>query len=577
MSKSRSYQLAKKIYGRTGSDTQTYYDWVDAFMVFQDDRRVKGIEADYDYGHRRTEWTDECRELHEMNRRVMAKIAKDMREPGADVGDLYNVYSKCMLIEAPWDFDSFCLFLELDRPPREKFYQPRRKTMKRIADELQKLEDDELDELFLSQPARTGKSTLALFFVLFEIGKHPDRSNLYCTYSDTVARAFYNGLMEILTDDMTYNYRKIFPRSPVVQKNASDLTINMVRKTRYQSITCRSIDGTLNGAVDCDGILIGDDLCSGYEEAINTDRMMRLWGKVSNNLLPRAKQFAKKLWWGTSWSMLDPAHIEMDLLKNDSRFKDVRYTILNIPALDENDESNFDYQYGLGFSTEYYRRTRAGFEHNDDMASWLIQYQGIPVERQGSLFTAGECKFFNGELPAGEPDRVFMACDPAFGGGDFTAAPVCVEYGEDIYIVDVVYSQEDKTKTMPLLIDAIKKWHVELIQFEATKMLASYIDEFQAMLSKERLRCTVISKPAPTTQGNKHQRIQDKATDIRDHMIFLAGDVRPQHYQRFMDNVYAFKVYALKQHDDAPDSLAMAIAMVFRYNSPYARVFRRPF
>lgn len=515
------------------------------------------------------------KDIQGMNRTLRSMIAETMRS-GGNVADLYEAYSQSLLLEAPHDFESYMEYLEIDRPAEERFYQPRKKQLKDIVRALQALEDGELDELFLNMPPRVGKTTLTLYYVTWLIGRHPESSNLYCTYSDGVAKVFYSGLLEIITDPVTYHWQKVFPHEPLVSKNAADLTINILRKNRYPSVTCRSIDGTLNGACDCSGLLIGDDLCSGYEEAISKDRMVRLWGKVDNNLIPRAKQKARRLWIGTRWSVIDPSGMRLELLEQDEKYSAVKYRMVNTPALDANDESNFDYEYGVGFDTLYYQQRRASFERNDDMASWLAQYMGEPVERMGSLFTSGEFRFYNGEMPNREPDRRFMAVDPAFGGGDAVAAPVCIMFGDDIYVPDVVYSFEDKRTSMPLLVEAVKKYGIELIQFEANKTLESYVQEFQDMLRKAGVRCTVQMKPASTNKS-KHQRIMDKASDIREHMIFLDSNHRKTHYQKFIDNVYAFKIYDDKQHDDAPDSLAMAISMVFRFNNNYAYTFHRRF
>ena len=188
---------------------------------------------------------------------------------------------------------------------------------------------------------------------------------------------------------------------------------------------------------------------------MNKDRLVSAWAKVDNNLIPRAKETAKILWCGTRWSMIDPIGVRLDLLQNDPAFRDRRVVNVNLSALDEHDESRFDYSFGVGFSTEYYRQRRASFERNNDTASWTAQYMGEPIEREGALFTPDDFRYYNGTLPEGEPDRIFMAVDPAFGGGDFVAAPVCFQYGEDLYIHDVVFDNGDKSVTQPLLADAI--------------------------------------------------------------------------------------------------------------------------
>lgn len=521
-----------------------------------------------------------CMSYEEEDFKLAHKANKELRELiGANINTdnatkLYKLYKRTLLFDAPYDFDSYLLYIEINRKPEERFYQPRRRILKQIVDKLQALADDELDELFISLPPRVGKTTLLLFFVTWIIGRNSELSNLYSAYSDTITKAFYNGVLETIADPATYLWQDVFPKAKIVQTNSADETINIDRKKRYPSLTCRSLYGTLNGACDCNGFEISDDLIGGIEEAMNKDRLVSAWSKVDNNLLPRAKEKAKILWCGTRWSMIDPAGLRMELLLNDDRFKDRRFAIINVSALDENDESNFDYDYGVGFSSEYYRQRRASFERNNDMASWTAQYMGEPIEREGALFTPNDFRYYNGELPKEEPDRIFMAVDPAFGGGDFVASPVCFQYGNDIYVHDVVYSSEDKRTTQPLLANMAIKYDVAAMQIEANKSTESYKEGVEEELKKKDYRLNITSKPAPTDKA-KYQRIFDKAPDIRENMIFRESGKRSKEYSLFMQNVLSYKMFAKNQHDDAPDSLSMAMNMVRSNNK--AEVFKRLF
>lgn len=492
-----------------------------------------------------------------------------------NVEGFFELYKKTLLFDAPHFFDSYLLYLEINRKPEERFYQPRRRVLKRVVDALQKLANDELDELFISMPPRVGKTTILMFFVTWLIGRKSEASNLYSAYSDTITKAFYNGVLEIIDDPVTYLWHDVFPNAKVVQTNSQDETINIDRRKRYPSLTCRSLYGTLNGACDCNGFEISDDLIGGIEEALNKDRLISAWSKVDNNLLPRAKEKAKILWCGTRWSMVDPAGLRMELLENDERFKNRRYEIINLSALDEDDESQFDYDYSVGFSTEYYRMRRASFERNNDMASWQAQYMGEPIERDGALFSPGEFRYYNGVLPDEEPDRVFMAVDPAFGGGDFVASPVCFQYGDDIYVHDVVYDSGDKRITQPLLAQAVIKYNVAAMQIEANKSTEAYKDGVQDELKKQDRRINLTTKAAPSDKA-KYQRIFDKAPDIRENMIFRESGKRSKAYSLFMQNVFSYKMFAKNKNDDAPDSLAMAMDMV-RGSTKRAQVFKRPF
>lgn len=511
---------------------------------------------------------------HSTNEKLRKAISAAIKKR-KNVEEFFELYKKTLLFDAPHFFDAYLLYLEINRRPDERFYQPRRRVLKPLVDSLQELADDKLDELFLSEPPRVGKTSMLMFYVTWLIGRNSEASNLYSAYSDTITKAFYNGVLETIQDPVTYLWHDVFPNAKIVQTNAQEETLNIDRRKRYPSLTCRSLYGTLNGACDCNGILISDDLIGGIEEALNKDRLMAAWSKVDNNLLTRAKEKAKILWCGTRWSMIDPAGIRMELLENDERFKGRRYKIINLPALDENDESNFDYDYGVGFNTDYYRQRRASFERNNDMASWLAQYQGEPIERDGALFTPDDFRYYNGVLPEGEPDRIFMAVDPAFGGGDFVAAPVCFQYGEDIYVHDVVYDNGDKKITQPLLAQAVDTHNVAAMQIEANKSTEAYAEGVQAELKKKGRKINLTTKAAPSDKA-KYQRIFDKAPDIREMMIFRESGKRSKAYSLFMQNVFSYKMFAKNKNDDAPDSLAMAIDMV-RRPSARAEVFKRTF
>lgn len=514
---------------------------------------------------------------HRESKQLRDKCAKMMEKvPAEAIGKFYTLWRRCLLFDAPYDFDSYLTYLEINRKAEERFYQPRKRIMGRVVANLQKLADDEMDELFISMPPRVGKTSILMFFVTWLIGRNSEASNLYSAYSDVITAAFYRGVLEILQDPTTYLWRDVFPEAKLVETNAKDETLNIDRKKRYPSLTCRSLYGTLNGACDCNGFEISDDLIGGIEEALNKDRLMSAWAKVDNNLIPRAKEKAKILWCGTRWSMVDPTGIRMELLKNDERFRSRRFEIMNLPALDENDESQFNYDYNVGFSTEYYRQRRASFERNNDMASWTAQYMGQPIERDGALFSPGDFRYYNGILPDGEPDRIFMAVDPAFGGGDFVAAPVCYQYGDDIYVHDVVYDNGEKRVTQPLLVNAIIKNNVQAAQFEATKATMAYKEGVEELLKAKGYKLNITTKAALTEKA-KYQRIFDKAADIRESMIFRESGKRDKTYSLFMQNVFSYTIFRKNAHDDAPDSLTMAINMVRSMYRNVVEVFRRPF
>lgn len=493
-------------------------------------------------------------------------------ERKAEPGRWRAVWESSMRWLAASDFRLYMEFVELDRPEEERFWLPRRKCLDRVAQGLQDLSDGRLDELILNMPPRVGKSGIVTFWLTWEMGRHPETSKLYSSFSDPVTKAEYLGVLEVLQDPLTYRWAEAFPGSPVVRTDANDKVVDCGRRKKYASLTCRSIDGTLNGACDASGCMVADDLCSGIEEASSPERMRKLSSKVNNDWLSRRKHGCPIVWMGTRWSLLDPMGRRERLLREDPKFRHVRWRKVSVPALDSKDRSNFVMPYGVGFSTEDFRRIRAQFEQDSDQASWLAMYQQAPIERQGAVFDPDSLRTFSGAVP---PGRAFMAVDPAFGGGDFTAAPVCVDSGEDVYVVDAVFSDREKDVTIPLLADAVRRWRVERVQFEANRTLASYVDEFRDELRRRGLRCTVTTRPA-STQVSKAERIHGRAPDIRQHFLFAEPRQRSQAYAGYMRQVCAFTSQGRVPHDDAPDSLAMAAEMVWRLSNNRATVFGRP-
>ena len=477
---------------------------------------------------------------------------------------------------APFDFDSYMIALEWNRKPNQMFYLPRRKVLKQVADAYQELEDDKLDELVVNQPPRTGKSTLSIFAVTWKVGKDSEASNLYSAYSDKITTAFYNGCLEVITDRVTYRWHEIFYGHDIASTNGKDLTFDVDRKKHYPSVTARSIHGTMNGACDASGWLMSDDLVSGIDEALSSDRLASLWFLVENNFLTRAKEKCKIIWEGTRWATADPVGLRLEVLER-KEYEGRRIKVISIPALDENEQSNFDYDYGVGYSTEYYLARRASFEHNQDIASWNAQYQQQPVDRTGLVFSPDSLNYYNGELP---PDdlrvRTFMAIDPAFGGGDFAASPICSQYADGfVYVPDVVYDNGDKTVTIPLLVDAIIKYNVTFVRIECNKMTMSYKEELEKELEKRGIKINIQTKAAPNNQS-KEARIFDKAPTIRSKFVFLEENKRSKAYTTFMVNVYSFRVTGHNKHDDAPDSLAMAADVLERPANAKLEFFQRP-
>lgn len=469
--------------------------------------------------------------------------------------EIIDKYYDVLKIESPHLLDSYALYIEKNRPKRERFYEPRRKTLIKVVEKLQALEDDELDEIFIHMPARIGKSQMMTVYAAWHCARDTEASNLYCTYKESLGGAFLEGVTEIWTDP-TYCHSDVFPKAKIVYTDAKNHKIDLERRKKYKSIAGKGLESGLNGEYDAKGVLIIDDIIEGIQDVLNPETLKRKQTVFDNNLMSRAKEKCKIIYNGTIWSLHDIYMDRLDFLQNNPEAKGIRWEILKIPALDpETDESNFDYNYGVGFSTQHYRTKRAKFEENDDMASWFAQYQQEPIERDGAVFNPEHMRFYNGVLPNEEPLKVLSACDVALGGGDYLSMPVAYVYESgDVYIHDVVFDNSEKNVTQPQVVEMVIKNQITSGFFESNQGGEGYKDDIGRLLKEQGYFINLVSKYAPT-KTRKEQRIWDNAPSIRQ-FIFRDTGCRSPQYRKFMTNLYSFTINGKNKNDDAADSLS---------------------
>jgi predicted phage terminase large subunit-like protein len=505
-----------------------------------------------------------CFELNRQLRQKCAAAKKRSKDWGFIEG-IEGIRKESYHLEAKDIFDSYLIYLEWNRPANKKFYLPRRRVLKTLVQDLQDLADHKIKFLGISLPPRVGKSTLCIMFMTWIIGRNPDVANVMSGHSDKLTDGFYREILSIITDPNTYLWQEVFPGVKLVNTSAKNETIDLDREKRFPTMTCRSIGGTLTGAVEIGegGVLYSDDLIEDLEESLNPARLQAKYDAYLNQLKDRKKDNSLELMVGTRWNVLDPLGRIQDQYEGDSNF---RFRV--IPALDENDESNFDYDFGVGFSTEYYHDMRKSI----DDATWWAKYMGQPYVREGLLFPQGELNYYNGVLPDGDPVKKAV-CDVAWGGGDSLAMPFAYVFGDAVYIHDVIFSNGDKEVTYPMVVGKTKQNLPHTVRFEANNGGTEYADKVDELLRKDGVHLNIYSRRAPNTQS-KLARIIQYAPDIKK-FYFIAPTHQSKEYKRFMTEVTTFVQTGKNAHDDACDSLAQ-LADELYHGVAEVKVFRRP-
>ena len=469
-----------------------------------------------------------------------------------------NWYYDSLLVMARDDLDAFWLYLERDRKREERFYEPRRKTLLPITDAFMDAEYHRVNEIFLHQPPRTGKSQDTTGAVAWHCGRNTELSNLYVTHNNDLGGAFVDGVEEIMFDP-TYRYHDIFPEIKIADKDAQAHEIDFGRKKKYKSLSGKGLEAGLSGKYDANGWLINDDLLEGIQDVVSPDVLKRKRNIYQNNVLSRAKESCVIINVGTIWATKDIFMKRREDLETLPEHKDRKVITIILPALDpDTDESNFDYDYGVGYSTAAYRAKRAEFEANDDMAGWWSQYQQQPIDRQGAVFNPAHMRYYK-DLPDEEPLKIIAHGDTALGGGDFVSFPIVYVYEDGrMYCEDVVFDNSEKHVTEPQIVAKIKQHRIKNAHFESNQGGEGYKDDIVRQIRNDEeitWRVNITSDWAPSDK-RKAQRIFDHAQGIRE-IYFKDPQHRHEQYRKFMNNLFSFTLnMSKKQNDDAPDSLA---------------------
>ena len=506
-------------------------------------------------------------ELNKVVRGICAKKSQKYKKDNPEHAEKYRqLYKKTLLFAAPVDFDSFLQYIEWNREPNKRFYLPRRKQLKPLVDALQDLEDDKLDLLAISMPPGTGKTTLAIFYLTWIGGRHPESPNLGGSHSNSFLRGVYDEIGRIIDPHGEYLWCDVFPDIGIANTNAKDMRIDLGKAKRFETFEFSSIGSGNAGKVRAGTLLYCDDLVDGIETAMSKERLDKLWQQYTTDLRQRKIGDCKELHIATRWSVHDVIGRLEEQYSGSDRAK-----FIIMSALDENDESNFNYGNGVGFTTEFYHEQR---DIMDDV-SWRALYLNQPIEREGLLYAEDELRRYF-ELPEGNPDGIISICDTKDRGKDYAFMPVAYIYGNDYYIEDCVCDNGLPDVVEPRIVSCLLQNKVQMSRFEHNNAGGRIAKEIQATV-KEKGGITKIT--TKFTTGNKETKIIVNSAWVKEHCLFKDTSMykKKDDYGRMMEMLCSYTLAGKNKHDDVPDGMAMLSEYAQSFTRNRVEVFARPF
>lgn len=482
---------------------------------------------------------------------------------GSDMDDLYK---DCLRFNAPYDFDAYCRFIEFDRPMKRQFYLPRRKQLLPLVKQMQKLEDDELDILGISLPPGVGKTTTAIFYLCWLAGKHPDMQILGASHSNSFLRGVYDECLRILDPDGEYLWAEVFPAVKVVGTNAKDMRIDLGNRKRFETLEFSSVGSGNAGKVRATKLLYCDDLVESIEQAMSKERLDKLWQAYTTDLRQRKQgDQVKELHISTRWSIWDCLGRLETMYENSDRAH-----FIKVPALDENDESNFNYPYGLGYTTQDLHEQRDAM----DDASWRALYMSEPIEREGTLYDPEELRRYL-DLPEGEPDAVLAVCDIADGGGDYWVLPILYQYGQDLYLADILCDNGKPDIVEERIVEKLLQHKVKVARFESNRAGGRVAESIQRKVKERGGSVQITTK---WVQQNKETRIIVSSGIVKQRIIFRDESLykADKEYRLAMSMLTGYTMTGKNKHDDVPDAMASAVDFVTNSAVATVTIGKRP-
>lgn len=432
------------------------------------------------------------------------------------------------------EFWWFCKLMAPD------FYKENRPFLKDLCYQLQDFDAGNDKVMVVNMPPRHGKSRTAGLFEGWLLGRNRSEKIMTGSYNEelstTFAKSVRNTIAMVKGDRNRIVYADIFPETRIKR---GDGAMNLWSlEGGYNNFLATSPTGTATG-FGADLIVI-DDLIKNNMEAYNVRHLEKLWEWFTNTMFSRQEEGAKMLIIMTRWHSLDIAGRVL------ARFAEGNVPVRHVCYKAVQDDGSMLCPEIL--SAESYRFIVK--EMSAPIAS--ANYQQEPIDMKGRLYSSFSTYK---QLPTDENGNTLLTAtrnytDTADEGTDFLCSICYGVYNGEVYVLDVLYTDDPMEITEPAMAEMLIRNDVRVAWIESNNGGRGFARAVQAELRKrESKRCDVgwffQSK-------NKKARILSNATWVMNHIHFPVNwrDKWPEYY----DAMIRYQSKGENDHDDAPDA-----------------------
>lgn len=421
------------------------------------------------------------------------------------------------------------------------FYKKDRKFLKQFCKDLQEFYESDDEVLIVNMPPRHGKSRTVGCFVEWVLGNNPNEKIMTGSYNETLSTTFSKGVRNTISeqkaDEGKIIYSDIFPDVAIKR---GDAAMNMWSlENGYNNYLATSPTGTATGFGA--SLLIIDDLIKSALEANNADVLEKHWEWFTNTMLSRLEEGGKIIIVMTRWHSLDLAGRALEHYKRaGAKLKHISYKA-------KQDDGSMLCPEILSEKSYEAKRKAMGL----DIAE--ANYQQNPIDIKGRLYNS--FKTYT-ELPKdsyGKPvySAVKNYTDTADTGNDYLCSIDYVEYNQEAYIINVIYTKDGMEITEPAVAKMLYDDRVNVADIESNNGGRGFARNVESIL-KTRYGSNRTAINTFFQSKNKQSRILSNSTWVMNHIYFPVNwmDRFPEYYEAMS----RYQKEGKNAHDDAPDA-----------------------
>jgi len=404
-----------------------------------------------------------------------------------------------------------------------------------LIEHLEAVERGDIRRLAVFMPPRHSKTYhVSERFPAWFLGRNPSAKVILASYGAELAERNSRVVRNLLTDERWPFGVGVAQDSAAVNRWATD---------RLGEVIAAGVGGAMTGfGAD---LLVIDDPVKGRAEADSETYRESAWVWYTEVARTRLMPGGRIVLCLTRWHADDLAGRVVSRAGG--------WTVLNLPALAEDDDDALGRAPGEALWPEWYDRAaldeiKADLTSAQGARGWSALYQQRPQSDEGGLFK----RAWFSERYAQAPDGLYVivAVDAAFKAGvnnDYSAIVAAGTDRANHYVLDVVRDRMEYPELRRAILDAADRWRPKFLLIEDTAAGQSAIQELRRMRGVP----PIIPMKVTASKEARAQAVAPMAEAGKVRLPERAGWTGP-----LVDELAAFPT---GQHDDQVDALVLAM------------------